>query len=105
MYFFKYMYIYTFFFSFLYSGFDKMLSNIFVRSLISNRPIYNCQQYVLGLLSRSKSMSIENHSNNREVGIVKRFSKDKGYGFITKTNDGIDYFVQYVDFIVLEFNP
>jgi len=34
-------------------------------------------------------------SSNRETGIVKRFSKEKGYGFISKNSDGTDCFVHF----------
>jgi len=75
-----------------------MLSNVFVRLLTSVRPIQNYQQHFLRLLSTTESIPTENISNNnRETGIVKRFSKEKGYGFITKTSDGTDFFVQYVE--------
>jgi len=43
-------------------------------------------------------------SNNRETGVVKRFSKEKGYGFISKNSDGTDCFVQYVNFDFVEFD-
>jgi hypothetical protein len=80
-----------------------MLSNVFVRLLTSVRPIKNYQQHFLRLLSTTEPMSTENISNNRETGIVKRFSKEKGYGFITKTSDGTDFFVQYVAKFLYEF--
>ena len=80
-----------------------MLSNIFARLLTSVRPINNYQQHFLRLLSTTEPISTENLSGNRETGIVKRFSKEKGYGFITKNTDGTDYFVQYVEFNYLKF--
>jgi CspA family cold shock protein len=50
-----------------------------------------------------ESISTENITNNRETGIVKRFSKEKGYGFISKNSDGTDCFVQYVIRILFLF--
>jgi hypothetical protein len=64
---------------------------MFLRLLTSVRPIHNCQQHFLRLLSTTDSIS-----SNRETGIVKRFFKEKGYGFISKNSDGTDCFVQYV---------
>ena len=75
-----------------------MLSNIFIRLLTSVRPAQNYQQHFLRLLSTAQPNSTENMSNDRETGVVKRFSKEKGYGFISKNSDGTDCFVQYVDF-------
>jgi CspA family cold shock protein len=80
-----------------------MLSNIFARLLTSVRPMNNYQQHFLRLLSTTEPISTENVSGNRETGVVKRFSKEKGYGFISKTSDGTDYFVQYVGFYYLKF--
>jgi hypothetical protein len=75
-----------------------MLSNIFNRLLTSVRPINNYQQHFLRLLSTTEPVSTPDMSNHRETGIVKRFNKEKGYGFIAKNSDGTDCFVQYVDF-------
>ena len=72
-----------------------MLSNTCARLLTSVRPIYNYKHHFLRLLSTVEAMTNENFSNNREKGVVKRFSKEKGYGFISKLSDGTDYFVQY----------
>ncbi|CAF0746317.1 unnamed protein product [Rotaria sordida] len=72
-----------------------MLSNIFVRLLTSVRPIHNYQQHFVRLLSTAETMSNETSSSNREKGVVKRFSKEKGFGFISKTSDGTDYFVHF----------
>jgi hypothetical protein len=75
-----------------------MLSNIFARLLTSVRPISNYQQHFIRLLSTAETIATPDNSSNRETGIVKRFSKEKGYGFISKNSDGSDYFVQYVKY-------
>lgn len=61
---------------------------MFARFLPTIRPICYNQQHLVRLLSAQAS------PNNREKGVVKRFSKEKGFGFISKTSDGTDYFVQ-----------
>lgn len=71
-----------------------MLSNIFARLRTSIRPVYNSQQHFLRLLSTSEPVAEERAAGERETGIVKRFSKEKGYGFISKNSDGTDCFVQ-----------
>jgi len=81
-----------------------MLSNTVVRLLTVFRPTHNYQHHLLRLLSTAESSSTQNMSNNRETGVVKRFSKEKGYGFISKNSDGTDCFVQYVDFDFVEFD-
>lgn len=58
-----------------------MLSTIFSRLRLVNPSHY----YGLRLLTTASA---------REAGVVKRFSKEKGYGFITKKSDGTDHFVQ-----------
>jgi len=73
-----------------------MLSNIFNRLLTSVRPIHNYQQHFRRLLSTIESPDVTpNLSNTRETGIVKRFSKEKGYGFISKNSDGTDCFIHF----------
>ncbi|CAF0914317.1 unnamed protein product [Adineta steineri] len=72
-----------------------MLSSIYVHLMRSVRPIHNYQQHFLRLLSTAEPNLSQTMSNNRETGVVKRFSKDKGYGFITKNSDGTDCFVHF----------
>ena len=71
-----------------------MLSNICVRLRTSIRPMHAYQQHFLRLLSTTDSVAQEKSATERETGIVKRFSKEKGYGFISKNSDGSDCFVQ-----------
>ncbi len=73
-----------------------MLSNVFARLLTSVRPVHHYPQHFLRLLSTTESMAKENTPTDRQTGVVKRFSKDKGYGFISNSGDGTDCFVQYV---------
>ena len=79
-----------------------MLSNIFIRLIRSVRPMQNYQQHFIRLLNTNESISKEQTSTNRETGFVKRFSKEKGYGFISKNSDGTDCFVQYVEILFKE---
>lgn len=71
-----------------------MLSNIFARLRTSIRPVYVYQQHFLRPLSTTEPGAQEKAASERETGIVKRFSKEKGYGFISKNSDGSDCFVQ-----------
>ena len=73
-----------------------MLSNVFARLLTSVRPVHHYPQQFLRLLSTTESIAKENASTDRQTGVVKRFSKDRGYGFISNSSDGTDCFVQYV---------
>lgn len=61
-----------------------MLSTIFSRLRLAHPVGY----HGLRLLSSAAAPA-----SAREAGVVKRFSKEKGYGFITKS-DGTDLFVQ-----------
>ena len=85
---------------FFWSIFDfqpsPMLSNIFSRLLPSIRSANTSQRSVLRLLSSMKEEAPATASTDRQKGTVRRFSKEKGYGFITKESDGTDCFVQYV---------
>lgn len=74
----------------------RMLSNVFARLLTSVRPMRHCQQHLLRSLSTADAPAPESTTGDREKGTVKRFSKEKGYGFISKNSDGTDCFVQYV---------
>lgn len=65
-----------------------------IRFIQPIRLVQNYQHQFLRLLS-STAAETTNATNNREKGVVKRFSREKGYGFISKQSDGTDCFVHF----------
>lgn len=41
--------------------------------------------------------NVNGNNSNRETGTVKWFKDDKGYGFITRDNNGEDAFVHHTE--------
>ena len=66
------------------------------RLVASVRLLNTSQRHCLRFLSTADTDATPAASSNRETGVVKRFNKEKGYGFIAKNSDGTDCFVQYV---------
>lgn len=60
------------------------------------RPIRLVQNYQHQFLRLLGSTAAETaNANSREKGVVKRFSRERGYGFISKQSDGTDCFVHF----------
>lgn len=70
-----------------------------IRLVSSIRSVQNYQHQFIRLLSSATTaepiQTETTNSNSREKGVVKRFSREKGYGFISKQADGTDCFVHF----------
>ncbi len=53
------------------------------------------RQRFFRLQLRTLSSLLDGGKNIRETGIVKRFSKEKGFGFIKRDRNGNDVFVHF----------
>jgi len=75
--------------------FHQQSSSILRQQQFNKQQIKCCIVRQFGTSEATAASPASSSKSDRDTGTVKRFSKEKGFGFITRTSDGSDIFVHF----------